>query len=80
MLTLARSIKGKEFMYNAASAHKVSKRSAETIKAALNSMHYHLKDNEVWSLHEVDSYDNAYYFAEDQSFTIYNGKIKDKYL
>ena len=80
MLVLAKSIKGKEYLYNASSVHSVSKKSAKAIKDTLNTIQYHLHDNEVWYLHEVDCYDNAYIYAKEQSFTVYKGKIKDKHI
>ena len=78
MLILAKAIKGAEFFYNADSAHKVSKKSAQTIKDALNKIKYNLKDTETWYEYNVDSYDDAYYVAEYQRFTIYKGTIKER--
>ena len=77
MLILAKSIKGAEFMYDGLSAHKVSKKSAHIIMDALNEHGYHLKENQTWYLHNVDAYDNAYYIAESQKFTIYKGTIRE---
>lgn len=76
MTILAKSLEGKEFMYSARSAHKVSKASANLIRDNLNSIRYDLKDGEVWYIHEVDGYDNAYYFAENQGFSVYKGTIR----
>jgi len=78
VLVIAKSIKGKEFLYNAASARKVSKRSANTILSVLNEMKWRLSENEVWHIHEVDEYDNAYYYAQRQAFTIRNGIVSAK--
>lgn len=75
MLVIAKSVKGREFFYKADSARKVSARSAEKILAIVNEMRWHLEDNEVWYIHEVDSYDNAYYYAQRQAFTIRNGVV-----
>ena len=78
MLVIAKSVKGKEFLYNAESARKVSKRSASAILSVLNEMKWRLSDNEVWHIHEVDEYDNAYYYAQRQAFTIRNGIVSAK--
>lgn len=75
MKIIAKSIKGQEFFYNARSARKVSDRSAEKILNVLNEMRWNLNDNEIWHIHEVDSYDNAYYYAQNQAFTIRNGIV-----
>ena len=75
MKVIAKSIKGREFIYDASSARKVSERSAEKILKVVNDMRWHLKDNEVWHIHDVDSYDNAYYYAQNQAFTIRNGVV-----
>lgn len=80
MFILAISKKGAEFAYNARTAHKVSKASAEKIKTVLNKLRYKLtRDDQVWFVHEVDQYDQAYDFAEYQRFTIYKGMIKEKF-
>lgn len=75
MLVIAKSIAGREFIYNAASARKVSKSSAETILKVLNDMRWRLKDGEIWHIHEVDEYDNAFYYAQRQAFTIRKGVV-----
>jgi len=79
MKIVARSVKGQEFLYNAKSAHKVSDRSAKTICDILNKSTYMLMGGEVWHIHEVDSYDNAYYYAQEQSFTIRRGVVTRHY-
>lgn len=76
MLVLAKSKKGAEFMYAAASAHSVSKASAEKIMEALNKAAYMLRDGETWALHEVwPPYDAAAIYAEGQAFKIRKGRI-----
>ena len=80
MLVLAMSAKGHEYMYKASTAHKVSKRSAETIRDIANDCKY-LFDRYpdcVWHLHDVDQYDMAYDYAQFQSFTIRNGLVKSR--
>lgn len=80
MLVLAKSIKGKEFIYNARSAHKVSKKSAEKIRDTLNRLKYKLNDGETWYIHELGYYDGGTAYAETQQFTIYKNTIREKYL
>lgn len=76
MLCIARSIKGQEYLYNARSAHKVSKASAQTIADALNEHGYGLKDGETWYIHEIDQYCTAYDYAMSQGFRVYKGSIR----
>lgn len=78
MLVIAKSVKGKEFLYKANTARKVSARSANTILSVLNEMKWRLSDDEVWHIHEVDEYDNAYWYAQRQAFTIRNGVVSAK--
>ena len=75
MKVIAKSIKGKEYFYKPETARKVSNRSAVTILNVLNEMKWRLEENEVWHIHEVDQYDNAYYYAQRQAFTIRNGIV-----
>lgn len=76
MYCIAKSVKGAEYMYNASSAHKVSKASAQKIADALNNAKWNIKDNEVWHVHEIDRYDRAYDYAEWQEFRVYKGSIR----
>lgn len=78
MYIIAKSIKGQEFFYNLDSAHKVSKNASKKILKTLNDIKWTLKDNEVWFIHEVDRYDNAYY--TDKKFTLRKGVLKEKYI
>ncbi len=78
MKIVAKSIKGKEFMYSAKSAHKVSERSANLICKLLNDINYHLNEGETWFIHDVDKYDTAYEYASFQAFTRRNGKLFDQ--
>jgi len=80
MKVIAKSVKGHEFLYNAASARQVSNRSASVILKVLNEKRYQLKDNEVWHIHEVDSYDNAFYYAQNRAFKIRKGIVSDCYV
>lgn len=78
MKVLAKTIRGREFMYNAATAHKISEKSAVKIRDAVNAAGFQLNadKNEIWHIYEIDEYDNAFYYAENQSFFIYRGVLK----
>lgn len=78
MKILAVSAKGHEFMYKASTAHKVSERSGKAIMDALNKAKYKLKENEVWHMHDVSRYDNAYAYATYQEFTVYKGSVRER--
>ena len=81
MIILAKSVKGSEFLYNARTAHKVSKANAEKIRDVLNEYNYKLKDGETWFIHDVsETYDNAGAFASYQAFTMdKHGVVKEKF-
>lgn len=80
MYILAIACKGKEFLYDAASAHEVSKNSAEKIKNLLNKLNYKITgDGKIWHTYEVDQYDKAYDYACYQRFTIRKGIVKEKF-
>ena len=68
MKIVAKTTEGKEFLFNATSAHKVSERSADKIVKALNDVRYGLKTGEIWFVYDVDKYDKAYDYASFQSF------------
>ena len=76
IMVVAKSAKGHEFLYSARSAHKVSKASANAICKALNEAGYHLNDGEVWHVHQVDKYDNAWVYAHAQEFRVRKGVIQ----
>ena len=70
MVVVAKSVRGHEFLYNPRSAHAVSARKANSICKELNKLKYLLdNENEVWYVHEVDQYDAARVYAEEQRFT-----------
>ena len=79
MTVLAITKAGSEYLYNARTAHKVSKRSAERICKIVNDCEYRIKDGEIWHTYEVDEYDAASDYAETQCFTIRNGLVKAWY-
>lgn len=77
MKVVALSVKGQEFLYKASTAHKVAEEKAQKVADALNEVKYKLDGNYVWYVHDVDQYDDAYYYAEAQRFTYgKNGAIK----
>ena len=77
-LCVAKSVKGKEFLYSAKSAHSVPKASSKIICSILNKVKYQLSDNEVWFIHEIDKYDSAFDYASFQRFSIRNGIVKER--
>ena len=78
MLVVAKSAVGHEFMYSARSAHRVPKASANQICKALNDAKFQLTDHEVWFVHEVGPYDDAYVYGETQSFSKRNGSVYER--
>lgn len=76
MVIVAKAILGKEYLYNASSAHEVSKNSAQLICASLNSARYNLAEKEIWKVMEVDKYDLAYDYGHLQYFKKYKNSIR----
>ena len=77
MLVIAKSVKGKEYMYDPRSAGKVSKRNAEVICKVCNDFKFLLNnENEAWHIHEVGEFDLAYDYAQFREFRIKNGVVK----
>lgn len=77
MLVLAKSLKGRDFYYSPRSAHRVSKRSANTIAGILNEK-VNVVDNFEWTTHEVGYLSEAYAWAENQSFVIRKGIVTER--
>lgn len=77
MKVLAISCEGKEYMYIASSARKVSEKSSGYIKKVVNENRYLLKPGQVWYVHYVDEYDRAYDYATCQSFRVRKGIVSD---
>lgn len=70
MTIVAKSVVGHEFLYDPRSAHEVSAQKANAICKELNRLKYLLdNENEVWFVLEVDQYDTARVYAEEQRFT-----------
>ena len=77
MKIIAKTYKGKEYLYIPRTARKVSARSAEKILKVVNDYKFLLDEskNEIWHVYDVDEYDAAYYYAGRQAFTIRNGIV-----
>jgi len=77
MKILAKTTKGREFLYNARSARKVSARSAEQILKIVNDYKFQIDTDkgETWHIYDVGQYDIAYEYAQYQAFTIRNGVV-----
>lgn len=80
MKVIAKTIQGREFIYNARTARKVSARSASVILEVVNHFKFQLdpEKNEIWHIYDVCELDNAYYYAQHQAFTIRNGVVSAK--
>ena len=68
MTVVARAVKGKEFLYSAASAHRVTPKKAQMIADALNNVQYGITPEQVWFVYDVGMYDNAHAYGEMQGF------------
>lgn len=80
MLVIAKSVPGHEFLYDARTAHKIPKSTAEKVKHILNTCNYKLKKNETWFIHEVDKYDTAFDYAQFQSFYFRKGTLFERVI
>lgn len=78
MLVIAMSKENKEFLYIARTARQASRASAEKICkiANENKFLFSCYPGYVWHVHEVDQYDTAFAYAQNQKFTIRNGIVK----
>jgi len=70
MIVVARAIKGHEFLYSAASAHRVAEKKAQKIADALNRAEYGITPEQTWFVYDVGMYDNAYAYGEMQGFQL----------
>lgn len=68
MIVVAKSVEGAEYMYIARSAHQVKGLSAEKMCKFLNKQKHDLREHEVWHVHDVGPYDNAYSYGAIQWF------------
>ena len=70
MTVVAKSLLGHEFIYSAPSAHAVAAEKAQAVCDELNKLRFMLNgENETWFVHDVDQYDRAFAYAQDQRFT-----------
>lgn len=78
MIVIAMAKKNAEFIYISRTARQVSKASAEKICNIVNECEflYSCYPGYVWRVHEVDKYDSAFDYAQNQKFTIRNGIVK----
>lgn len=69
MLIVAKSAKGREFLYKGETAHKVAKAKAQMICDKLNELGYKLNPGEVWHVHDVCELDGIPFdYALSQTF------------
>lgn len=68
MIVVARAVKGAEFFYSAASAHRVDPKKAERILDALNAEQWGITPDQTWHVYDVGMYDNAHAYGEMQGF------------
>ena len=76
MTIIAKTQPGREFIYNAKSAHKVSKEKALYICETCNEHKYRLNAGEKWKVYEIDEYSQAYDYALQQHGRVYKGIVK----
>lgn len=75
MKIIAKTVKGKEFLYNVHSVHKVSEKSAGKILELLNSFGWKCKPGEIWHIYEIDNYSAAFDVAQFQYFKLRKGNL-----
>lgn len=68
MIVVAKSVKGAEYMYLPRTAHQVKGMTPEKMAEFLNEQKHDLKSGEVWHVHDVGPYDNAYGYGAIQMF------------
>ena len=78
MLVIAKSVAGREYLYNPATAHKVPRGKSELVKHILNTCRFQLNDGEEWYLHEVGEYDSAYDYAQFQKFCFRKNQLIER--
>lgn len=77
MKVITIACEGKEFLYRASTAHKVSNASADIICKALNDIRYKLNPGEIWHVYDVSGWENAAIYAETQAFRRYKGHLQE---
>lgn len=78
MKMIAKAIEGKEYLYIAKTAHKVSARSADRICEALNQQRYQLSEGQIWHVYDMGDYEKEHTAAGYLSFCIKNGYLCEK--
>lgn len=80
MTIAAITTSGREYLYKAASAHKLNAKKAAAIVGLLNGCKYRLKDGETWRIYTINQYDiKPYVYATSQAFILTNnGVLKEK--
>lgn len=75
-LVIAKSVKGREYLYSTVEMFAVSKRSSQAICNELNRIRYNLQENETWHIYERYAYDNE---QPNGKLFIRNGVLKLKH-
>lgn len=78
MKIVAIAVKGKEFLYDASTAHKVPQTKAQHYADLLNGAGYQTSEDRLWWVYDIDRYDKAYIYALMQEFYTYRGSLKEK--
>lgn len=78
MLVIAKSVAGHEYIYNAATAHKVPRGKEQEVKHILNTCRFDLNPGQEWFLHDVGEYDTAYEYAQFQRFCFRKNQLIEK--
>lgn len=73
---IAKSIKGKEYLYSRKDCYSVSPKKARLVCDTLNRLQWGLKDGETWFIHEVNDIDYKYCNAVFQQLTAGKTGIK----
>lgn len=76
MTIVAKTHSDSEYMYISRSAHRVSKASAAYIRDVLNEHKYLLNPGETWHIYEIDGYDAASDYVQEQYCRVYEGSVK----
>lgn len=76
MKMIAKTLKGKEFIYSKTHCYRVSEKGAVDICNALNEIRYNLKEGEIWHIYNCGSYELDFTNAGVQKLTRYKGTIK----
>lgn len=76
---IAKTIEGKEYLYNPNSAHSVSNAAADQICQLLNEKRWRLnKPEEKWHVYDCGWYEMDYTEAGSQSFYRRRGVVSEK--